>query len=395
MDLKEIYKETENINEAANNCFMSHQLFAAREIIAQKLDRDSIVKNKFKEKIQEIYETEDNKTQHEAYIDLELTPIYNGDDEEKKESKARVFVRIDKVEPILSKDMPSYALHITIEFSGTDAKPLYDNEGYIDKKGNRFVVSHELGHSVLHLDSLIEKTVGSNKSAVSNSNNNKHEEEANVFADVLSDLRDAHLLGKGYELNVKKIRKHKLNTDELEKIIKEAKGVNRRTTGLTMSHVTFAVSDIINKNLIKEKSKETINIYQTAKNNELVEDKVIINCYKRRHRENFYIFELRLDNQNDTTPKSSSMEIEVCKAIGCIYFYFPKIKEIIDKEDEKNASTLTPKSVYKILCDIGMDNEINSIETFAKDINKKRKESLKAKTKDMRENNKLRSRLKK
>jgi hypothetical protein len=398
MNPKEVYTETEKISKIADSCFMSHQLFAVREIIAQKLDGNFTIKEKFKEKIREIYKVIDDSAQHEAYIDLELTPIYNGDDEEyrKKESTARVYVSVDKVDSILNNknSEPSYALRLMIAFSGTDAEPPY-NGGYIDKKCSRFVISHELGHSILHLSSLIEKAVDSNKSAVLNNNDkNQHEEEANVFADVLSDLRDVHLLGKGYTFDIKKIRKHGLNANKLEKIYEEASAVNKRAEEFTMSHAAFAVSDIINKKLRKERSKEIINIYMTANNNEHIEDKVIVNCYKRKQKENFYIFELRLNNQENKRPKYSSIEIEVCKAIGCVYFYFPQMKEMIDKEDGKNECRPIPKNVSNILDAIGMKKDKDFIKMFAKDIYKKRQESLETKTKHMKENKDVRSRLK-
>jgi len=389
MDSKKISEEAENINKVADNCFMSHQLFAAREIIAQKLDEEPTVKKKFQEKIWLIYNCKDNCTQHEAYIELE----YDDSGYSKTESSARVFVSIDKIDPILSNSAHSYALRLTIVFSKADAELPY-NGGYTDKKCSRFIISHELGHSILHLDSLIEKAVGSNLSAVSNNDDGQRESEADAFADILSDLRDVHLLGKGYEFNIKNIRESTLEANRLEEIAEEAKEVSKRADMLTMSHVAFAVSSILNKNLVKTKSKETINIYLTAKNSKGVEDMVIINCYKRRHKENLYIFELRLDNQRDKKPKGSSMDKEVCKAIGCIYFYFPQMKEMLDKEDGKNASRSIPKNAFKILCDIGMGKDKNYINTFAEDILKKRKESLRSKKNDMEKDNDLKKRLK-
>lgn len=124
----------------------------------------------------------------------------------------------------------------------------YDKRGYISEDCNRFIVSHELAHVILHLDYLVE-ILDCNRFRWHSSRYNSHnqETEADNFAKILSDLRDRHILKYfGHDSNIpskKAIAKSYGNIKP--EIIEKAIELDDLSEKFTMSNSIFAAKEIV------------------------------------------------------------------------------------------------------------------------------------------------------
>jgi hypothetical protein len=223
------YQKATLLEVLSRNYTLAQIVYAAREIVEERLKNDKCFK--------EYHFTN-------VYIYLEDSALGNIPGTK----KAVITAWIDDHRKGKGK-----SLHLRIIYDTEGGIVGYDNEKLISTECARFLVGHEIGHILLYLNDIIEKVL--KKEQISESL--EVEKDANVFAQMLSDLRDLYLLRDYGSLTSDETL---LSDDDVinlhcakikncgiapEKIVQMIHSLNNKSKTFTMSSFVFATKKIM------------------------------------------------------------------------------------------------------------------------------------------------------
>ncbi|GBU24801.1 hypothetical protein R83H12_01436 [Fibrobacteria bacterium R8-3-H12] len=275
-DTAEAEEVAKKISKETDCQIMSNSVMALRQCVEDRLEKNgnansilnaNSVSNAnliFKKKVKDLYEEDmEPNSSPKVYVHIDYYEPTSND------ISARVFSRIDKVENTVDKKI-SYALHLRIMSRGENRYfPSYDGS-FISRNCGRFAVGHDICHTVINLDDLIN--AATKKESRIEVLNKLKECKADFFSYIQSDLRDFDLikselngkisldlnkafsdykLRKDEEIDKKLSEKEKNEKDkiltEIRKVFDESEELYKYSKRYTMSYSIFALKKIINE----------------------------------------------------------------------------------------------------------------------------------------------------
>jgi len=306
--LKISYK-AELLRNLSENYTLAQIVFATRKRVEDRLRKEECFK-KYNIRnvyiiLEELSKGEEGKSGATAYTDTDIVPY--------------------------SEDNSTLYLRIIYSTNGGIVK--YDNKNYISRNCARFLVGHEIGHILLHLENIIENAEvnegdWSAKLFKSQKEAEMEEKRADFFAQVISDLRDLYLLKE----NNDKVRgdeevANSYNKKEYADIVKLALSINKESKKFTMSSYIFAAKKIMS-DLYREENHRISEIYCRIKNennSNLPNSNIVhIDCFRLKAEENAINFGYSIGVPNNVNPNTNSQD--TANGIGALLLSYDKIK---------------------------------------------------------------------
>jgi len=365
---------------------MAHAVFVARRII----------KEKYKDKYKDVY------------IQLEDPDQSFIDKWKNKDTVGTVIINDQKSKPDI--------LRCKIYYYSPDVEMASYDKGYISKKCKRFVICHEIAHIILHIQDIIDDKMQevcifpfNKRSNIINSSEKDEklkEDEADIFAEMLSDLRDRHVLmrlsnPKLKENQVKseidlcnEYRSKKISDERFKHIIEEVVNLNNLSKNHTLSNSIFAIKKIISIYEIKNKPSNT------PDSREEQTKKLETEARKKRDEWNHGIQVYPYRRNRTSSPESNFVSIipfgsrdigdaigyniappkqemhldaeDIAKALGALALCYEKIKDIQNTQgNQKNRKT---KQI--LVNETNFPNDFDNFEVFSKALREARNVSV-------------------
>jgi hypothetical protein len=313
---------------------LAHVVFSTRKIIEERLKQEK----QFKEY---------GFTNVYVYLEESDGTMPNG-------KKACVYSRVKKFNDTKS-------LHLRISYDTTGGTVVYDDTGCILKQCVRFLIGHEAGHIILDLEDIVKNALKDKQHEMSE----LQEKEATFFANIISDLRDLHILkrygnlsGISFPNKETVINRHKIEIEESginsEKIVKYVSDLNKESKYFTMSNSIFATKKVMS--IVYGKDNHRISQIFPCK---IGSDVAHICCFKpqEQNTESFgYRIALPKENVNVETDSS-----DIANAIGVLLLHY----DVIEGEESENP-----------LCQIPIDDNrfhTTALQIFSKCLSDARK----------------------
>ena len=284
------------LKDLSKNYTLAQLVFAVRDKVEKQLrEEERFKKYNFKK----------------VYIRLEDLQLKDGDPGAKKAS----------ISPKVTNYGEGKTLYLTIVYDTSGDIVAYDDKDHISRQCARFLVGHEIAHIVLHLDNLIESIMEEKEFP-----SECLEEEADLFATMISDLRDLYIAkhdGREDCLVDEKTavdfyNKEVAYTDNMAKIILS---LDENSESFTMSSYIFAAKKVIST-VCSEDNHKISEIYSQIKS--MANDKVNINCFRPDEKEDAINFGYSI-----VVPESANIETnsrDTTIGIGALLLDYDKIK---------------------------------------------------------------------
>jgi len=284
-------------------------VFATRKRVEDRLRKEECFK-KYNIKnvyitLEELLEGEEGKSGDTAYIDPDI----------------RSYGKNNKT------------LYLRIVYSTSGGIVEYDSKNHISRKCARFLVGHEIGHILLHLENIIKNIMDGEK-LFKPEEEKREEKRADFFAQVISDLRDLYLLRENNDTvrgdeevansYNKKVEYADITTKD---IVELAISINKESKKFTMSSYIFAAKKIMSTIYSEEKHKisEIFSRIENEKDNYRPKSDIVrIGCFRPKAEEDAINFGYSIEVPNNVNPDTNSRD--TANGIGALLLSYNKIK---------------------------------------------------------------------